>query len=86
VVLYVGPGQGTVSVVAGRRIGKAEARNRARRILREAWHRLAPLTEGRDVVLVARPAIEGSTTNDLVSEMRDLLPRMGIHTDPEQPS
>ena len=41
---------------------------------------------GHDVVLVARPAIEGSTTNDLVSEMRDLLPQMGIDTDPELPS
>ena len=79
-VLYVGPGQGSVSVVAGRRIGGAVARNRARRILREAWRALAPVTEGRDVVLVARPPIDGSTTNDLVSEMRDLLPRVGIDT------
>lgn len=65
--------------VAGRRIGGAVARNRARRVLREAWRALSKEThEGIHVVVVARPGIEGAKTQDLVIEMRELLHRAGV--------
>jgi hypothetical protein len=44
--------------------------------MRAAWRALEPEVEGtRDVVLVARPAIRGAKTQDLVAEMSGLLKR-----------
>ena len=57
------PGSGRIAVVAARRVGGAVERNRARRILRAAWRQVAPqVTADSDVVLVAREAIRGATT------------------------
>jgi ribonuclease P protein component len=76
VVLFLAPGSGDWAVVAARRVGTAVDRNRARRILREAWRQVSPQVTGDfDAVLVAREGIRGATTQDLVSEMIDLLPR-----------
>ncbi len=72
-VVFVAPGSGEIAVVAARRIGGAVQRNRARRILRAAWHQAAAQTDDRDVVLVAKRAIRGATTQDLVAEMIELL-------------
>ena len=74
VVLFLAPGPGDSAVVAARRVGGAVERNRARRILREAWRQVSPqITDDADVVLVAREAIRGAMTHDLVAEMTDLL-------------
>jgi ribonuclease P protein component len=74
VVLFLAPGSSGVAVVASRRVGGAVERNRARRILREAWREVAPMVGDRnDVVIVAREAIRGAKTRDLVAEMTELL-------------
>jgi ribonuclease P protein component len=75
VVLFLAPGCGEAAFVAARRIGGAVERNRARRILRPAWKAVSAQagTEGFDAVLVAREAIKGARTHDLVSEMSELL-------------
>ncbi|HWC70767.1 MAG TPA: ribonuclease P protein component [Actinomycetota bacterium] len=76
VVLFLAPGSGQWAVMATRRVGGAVDRNRARRILREAWRQVSPQVTGDfDAVLVAREAIRGAKTQDLVNEMIDLLPR-----------
>jgi ribonuclease P protein component len=76
VVLFLAPGSNEAAVVASRRVGGAVERNRARRILREAWREVAPLAaDGNDVVIVAREAIRGAKTQDLVAEMTGLLRR-----------
>ena len=80
-ILFVAPGSGQTAVVAARRIGGAVQRNRARRILRAAWQQVVPQTVDRDVVLVAREAIRGATTQDLVTEMTELF-RRGVFTHP----
>ncbi|GIU98866.1 MAG: hypothetical protein KatS3mg014_0482 [Actinomycetota bacterium] len=73
-VAFVAPGRGDVAFVAGRRVGGAVARNRARRIMRAAWRELAPrVPGGHDVVWVARASIRGAKTQDLVPEMEQLL-------------
>lgn len=73
-VLFVAPGTGRVAVVAGRRIGSAVRRNRARRILRAAWREIAlRVGPDRDVVLVAKRPILEAKTQDLVAEMTELL-------------
>jgi len=74
VVVFVAPGTGSVAFVAGRRIGGAVLRNRARRILRAAWREVEDKVEdGYDVVVVARATIVGARTQDLVAEVEELL-------------
>jgi ribonuclease P protein component len=78
VILYVRPSpEGLAAAfVAGRRVGGAVQRNRARRVLREAWRSLAPqIDRGADVVFVARRGILRATVAELEEEMRDLLER-----------
>jgi ribonuclease P protein component len=78
VVLFVAPGSRDAAFIAARRVGGAVQRNRARRILREAWRQAsAQGVEGSDVVLVAREAIRGAKTQDLVAEMNELVARAG---------
>jgi ribonuclease P protein component len=75
-VLYVAPVPGTprAAFVAGRRVGTAVERNRARRVLREAWRRVrGSIPEGTGVVIVARGAILPARTQELETEMRQLL-------------
>ena len=73
VVLFLAPGSGESAVVATRRVGSAVDRNRARRILRAAWRQVASQVRNDDVVLVAREAIVGAKTQDLVADMTELL-------------
>ena len=76
VVLFLAPGSGESAVVATRRVGGAVERNRARRILRAAWREIAPqVGKDNDVVLVAREAIVGAKTQDLVADVTELLRR-----------
>ena len=75
-VVFVAPGAGSVAFVAGRRVGGAVVRNRARRILRAAWREVASdVRDGYDVVLVAREAIRGARTQALIAEVDGLLAR-----------
>ena len=78
-VVFVAPGTGSAAFVAGRRIGGAVLRNRARRILRAAWRVLEDKVEdGYDVVVVARAAIVGARSQDLVAEVEELLSRAQV--------
>ncbi len=75
-VLFVAPGSGEFALVAGKKIGGAVQRNRARRVLRAALREVAPRgVEGQDIVLVAREAIRDARTQDLIEEMSELLGR-----------
>lgn len=80
-VLYLGPAgrpPGAAFVASGR-VGNAVRRNRAKRVMREAWRAVAPrLREPADAVLVARAAIAGARTNELIEEVEDVLARAGI--------
>jgi ribonuclease P protein component len=74
VVVFLAPGTGAAASIAGRKVGNAVDRNRARRILRAAWVEVARgVGNGHDAVLVARTAIRGAKTQDLVAEMTGLL-------------
>jgi ribonuclease P protein component len=73
VVLFLAPGSGASAVVAGRRVGGAVERNRAKRVLRAAWRESTPPRTDEDAVLVARAAIRGAKTHDLVAEMTEML-------------
>jgi ribonuclease P protein component len=76
VVLFLAPGSGEFALVAGKKIGGAVQRNRARRVLRAAFREVAPRgMEEHDIVLVAREGIQGARTQDLIIEMTELLGR-----------
>lgn len=79
--MYAVPAEGSsrAAFVASRKVGGAVARNRARRVLREAWRVLAPrFREAHQVVLVARPEIAGAGAPDLTEEIGELLTRAGM--------
>jgi ribonuclease P protein component len=81
VILYRAPGMGPsrAACIAGRKVGGAVARNRARRLLREAWRQLWPrTTDGHDVLLVARGPFGRARVQDLALEIEDLLRRSGM--------
>jgi ribonuclease P protein component len=76
VILYVLPSEDwtRVGFVSSRNVGSAVARNRAHRLLREAWRGLAPRIKGNyDVVAVARSEIRGAKMQDVVSDMERAL-------------
>jgi ribonuclease P protein component len=80
-VLFLAPGSGDVAYVAGRKIGGAVERNRARRILRAALRQVAPGgVSDHDVVLVAREDIRGARSQDLTAEMGELLEQGRVQT------
>lgn len=70
-------GGGRVGLTAGKTIGCAVRRNRAKRLMRESYRLLAPkLKQGYDFVLVARNRISGKTcaqvSRDLYFVMKTL--------------
>jgi ribonuclease P protein component len=81
VVVYVLPTAGPTrpAFVCGRKVGGAVERNRARRILREAWRALAgAVRPGFDVVFVARPQIGGAKTEEIAEQMARALASQGV--------
>jgi ribonuclease P protein component len=81
VVVYVLPsGDWTrVGFVSTRTVGGAVARNRARRLMREAWRGLAPrIRSNYDVVAVARLEIRGAKMQDVMSDLERALDAAGL--------
>ncbi|MGD1995354.1 MAG: ribonuclease P protein component [Anaerolineae bacterium] len=68
-----------VGVAASRRVGRAVARNRAKRLLREAARHLYPkLSPGWDVVLIARPDILEAREPQVREALGVLVERAGL--------
>ena len=78
-----GTGPARAAWVAGRRVGGAVARNRARRLLREAWRALAPrVPEDLDVVLVARGPFGAARAPEVIEEIEMLFAEADLIRDP----
>lgn len=72
-----------VGFASGRRMGGAVSRNRARRLLREAWRAVLmsnPASAGRsfDVVIVARPGLLQASGEEIRSRLTDALAELGV--------
>jgi ribonuclease P protein component len=67
---------------AGKRLGGAVERNRAKRLLREAVRALHPrLTPGHDIVFIARNTLTPETSLSAVSaQVQQVLQRAGLLT------
>jgi len=70
-----------VGITASRKVGNAVARNRARRLLREAARHLYPhITTGWDLVLVSRSTLVTVKEPQVESALRSMLSRAGLWT------
>jgi ribonuclease P protein component len=60
-------------------VGGAVARNRARRLLREAWRTLSSgVAGGYDLVMVARGPFGVARASELTGEIEELLRQAGL--------
>jgi ribonuclease P protein component len=84
VVLYVakrttGAGPARAGLVVSRKVGGAVARNRAKRLLREALRLEGKeLPEGLDLVVVARPSVAEASYREVAADIRDVLNAAGL--------
>ena len=70
-----------IGVAAGRTVGTAVYRNRAKRLLREAMRTLIPnIASGLDLILIARPGLVSATLEDTHRALLNLLQRARILT------
>lgn len=68
-----------VGVAAGRTIGTAVTRNRAKRLLREAMRILIPnIASSLDLILIARPGLVTASLEDTQQALLNLLQRAQI--------
>jgi ribonuclease P protein component len=68
-----------VGVAAGRTVGTAVYRNRAKRLLREAMRSLIPnITPGLDLILIARPGLVSASLDETRQALLILLQRAQI--------
>jgi ribonuclease P protein component len=72
-------GLSRIGLVAGKKIGNAVMRNRARRLLREAARLLYnKMTPGWDIVLIARPAISEVKAQHVCTALAEAAYRAGL--------
>jgi ribonuclease P protein component len=74
-----------LGLAAGRKVGGAVARNRARRLLRESFRKNKHEgAAGLDVVLVAKHEIVGRSQGEVESEYRECLRRLAARPAPRR--
>ena len=69
---------GRVAFAAPKRIGNAVARNRSKRVLREAARRLDYPLQGYDIILFATPKTRNASPSEMASALLSLMKRAGL--------
>ncbi len=68
-----------IGIAAGRTVGTAVYRNRAKRLLREAMRDMIPgIASHLDLILIARPGLASATLEETRRALRNLLQRAQI--------
>jgi ribonuclease P protein component len=68
-----------IGVAAGRTVGTAVVRNRAKRLLREGMRTLIPkIASGLDLILIARAGLASASLEDTHQAVQNLLQRAQI--------
>ncbi|MBA4369967.1 MAG: ribonuclease P protein component [Coriobacteriaceae bacterium] len=70
-------GAGRVAFIAGKKVGGAVRRNRAKRVMREACRRTGGPWAGWDIALVARAETGASGASELEAALSALVRRLG---------
>jgi ribonuclease P protein component len=81
-----GDGVSRIGIAAGRSVGGAVARNRAKRLLREACRPLLPqLSPGNDIILIARAAASSAGLIQMREAVDSLFERAKLMEEPDDP-
>ena len=70
-----------VGISVTKKLGNAVVRNRAKRIIREAWRNITKtyrLTQGKLIVITAREATAEAKTDDIYKDLAYAAHRLGI--------
>lgn len=70
--------EGRVAFIAGKKLGNAVVRNRAKRLLRVAARRMGAPWPGFDVAMIARPALLSSSAEETHRALATALKRLGV--------
>lgn len=82
VVIYVQKnrlGSNRLGLTCGKTVGKANKRNRAKRLMRESYRLLSPtLAQGYDIVIIARTRILGKKCSDVMRDVQYAFSKLGM--------
>lgn len=82
VVIYVQKNRfnkNRLGLTCGKTVGKANKRNRAKRLMRESYRLLADeIKQGYDIVIIARTRILGKKCSDVLQDVRYAFTKLGM--------
>lgn len=68
-----------VSFLASKKVGNSVHRNRARRLMREAYRQISAVPSGYDLIIIARNTMNGRKCADVKKSIEAAIRRLKIH-------